>query len=68
MSRITVNTYDNFAIVLGTDSIMRWWFIVSMPVCFILMAGRVLSNALIDRAKYRNNETLIQQAVIGGDA
>jgi TRAP-type C4-dicarboxylate transport system permease small subunit len=68
MSRITINTYDNFAIVLGTDSIMRWWFIISMPVCFILMAGRVLSNALIDRAKYRNNETLIQQAVIGGDA
>lgn len=66
MSRITVNTYDNFAIVLGTDGVMRWWFIVTMPVCFVLMAGRVLSNALIDRNRYRNNETLIQQAVIGG--
>ena len=68
MSRITVNTYDNFAIVLGTDNIMRWWFIVTMPICFVLMAGRVLSNAIIDLRKFRNNETLIEQAVIGGDA
>lgn len=68
MSRITVNTYDNFAIVLGTDGIMRWWFIVTMPVCFVLMAGRVLNNAIIDRTRYRNKDTLIEQAVIGGDA
>ncbi|MEM6371227.1 MAG: TRAP transporter small permease subunit [Pseudomonadota bacterium] len=68
MARITVNTYDNFAIVLGTDGVMRWWFIVTMPVCFVLMAGRVLSNALIDRRRFVNNETLIEQAVIGGDA
>lgn len=68
MARITVNTYDNFAIVLGTDSVMRWWFIVTMPICFVMMAGRVLSNALIDLDRYRNNETLIKQAVIGGDA
>ncbi|MFL4470371.1 TRAP transporter small permease [Tateyamaria armeniaca] len=66
MARITVNTYDNFAIVLGTDGVMRWWFIVTMPVCFVLMAGRVLSNAIIDLGRYRNNETLIEQAVIGG--
>lgn len=66
MARITVNTYDNFAIVLGTDSVMRWWFIITMPICFVLMAGRVLSNALIDLDRYRNNETLIKQAVIGG--
>lgn len=67
MARITINTYDNFAIVLGTDGVMRWWFIITMPLCFILMAGRVLNNALIDLSRYRNNETLIQQAVIGGE-
>ncbi|MEP1962328.1 TRAP transporter small permease [Tateyamaria sp.] len=66
MARITVNTYDNFAIVLGTDGVMRWWFIVTMPICFVLMAGRVLSNAMIDLGRYRNNEVLIKQAVIGG--
>ena len=68
MSRITINTYDNFAIVLGTDGVMRWWFIITMPIAFVLMAGRVLSNALIDLRRYRNNETLIEQAVIGGEA
>lgn len=68
MSRITINTYDNFAIVLGTDGVMRWWFIITMPIAFVLMAGRVLSNALIDLRRYRNNETLIEQSVIGGEA
>jgi len=67
MSRITINTYDNFAIVLGTDSVMRWWFIITMPIAFVMMAGRVLSNALIDLRRYRNNETLIEQSVIGGE-
>ncbi|MDB2578608.1 TRAP transporter small permease subunit [Tateyamaria sp.] len=67
MSRITVNTYDNFQIVLGTDGVMRWWFIITMPLCFIMMAGRVVGNALIDYSKYRNDETLIGRAIIGGD-
>ena len=66
-SRVTVNTYDNFAIVLGTDNDMRWWFIVTMPLCFIMMAGRVLGNALEDIANFRSGQPLIKQAVIGGD-
>ncbi|WP_299724199.1 TRAP transporter small permease subunit [uncultured Tateyamaria sp.] len=66
-SRVTVNTYDNFAIVLGTDNVMRWWFLVTMPVCFIMLAGRVVGNALEDIANYRSGEPLIKQAVIGGD-
>ncbi|KIN62593.1 TRAP dicarboxylate transporter, dctq subunit [Sulfitobacter noctilucicola] len=66
-ARVTVNTYDNFAIVLGTDNVMRWWFIVTMPVCFIVMAGRVIGNMVEDLANYRNGEPLIKQAVIGGD-
>jgi TRAP-type transport system small permease protein len=66
-SRVTVNTYDNFAIVLGTDNVMRWWFIVTMPVCFIMLAGRVVENALEDIDNYRRGHQLIDQAVIGGD-
>lgn len=66
-ARVTVNTYDNFAIVLGTDNVMRWWFIVTMPVCFILLAGRVVGNAVEDIANYRQGRPLIKQAVIGGD-
>jgi TRAP-type C4-dicarboxylate transport system permease small subunit len=66
-SRVTVNTYDNFAIVLGTDDIMRWWFIITMPICFTLLAARALENIVEDFAKYRNGDALIEQAVIGGD-
>jgi len=66
-ARVTVNTYDNFAIVLGTDDVMRWWFIVTMPICFIMMAGRVLGNTLEDISNFRSGNRLINQAVIGGD-
>ena len=67
-ARVTVNTYDNFAIVLGTDDIMRWWFIITMPMCFILLATRAIENIAEDFTKYRNGDPLIEQAVIGGDA
>ena len=67
MSRVTVNTYDNFAIVLGTDDTMRWWFMVTMPVCFILLATRAVENVIEDFANYKSGEPLIKQAVIGGD-
>ncbi|MGB3245322.1 MAG: TRAP transporter small permease subunit [Sulfitobacter sp.] len=66
-ARVTINTYDNFAIVLGTDNVMRWWFIVTMPVCFTMMAGRVIENTVEDITKFKNREPLIEQAVIGGD-
>ncbi|MEP5152817.1 TRAP transporter small permease subunit [Planktotalea sp.] len=66
-SRVTVNTYDNFAIVLGTDDTMRWWFLVTMPVCFILLATRAMENIHEDFANYRTDQPLIKQAVIGGD-
>ena len=66
-ARVTVNTYDNFAIVLGTDDVMRWWFIVTMPICFIMMAGRVLGNTIENLTRFRNGEPLVKQAVIGGD-
>ncbi|MGB1235134.1 MAG: TRAP transporter small permease [Planktomarina sp.] len=68
MSRVTVNTYDNFAIVLGTDDIMRWWFILTMPVCFMLLACRAVENIVEDLANFRAGAPLIKQAVIGGDA
>lgn len=66
-ARVTVNAYDNFAIVLGTDDIMRWWFLFSMPLCFILLATRAIENILEDWAKYKRGDVMIEQAVIGGD-
>jgi len=66
-ARVTVNAYDNFAIVLGTDDIMRWWFLFTMPLCFILLATRAVENVLEDFGKYRSGAPMIEQAVIGGD-
>ncbi|MEO0357900.1 MAG: TRAP transporter small permease subunit [Pseudomonadota bacterium] len=67
MARQTVNAYDNFAIVLGTDDIMRWWFLFTMPLCFVLLATRAIENILEDYRNYKNGNTMIKQAVIGGD-
>lgn len=66
-ARVTINTYDNFAIVLGTDDVMRWWFIVTMPLCFILLAARAIENIVEDFGNYRSGRPLIRQAVIGGE-
>ncbi len=64
-ARVTVNTYDNFAIVLGTDDVMRWWFLITMPLCFVLLAARAFENIVEDFGNYRRGDTLIKQAVIG---
>ena len=66
-ARVTVNSYDNFQIVLGTDNLMQWWFIITVPIALILMAGRVIENLTDDLRNYRTGKPLIGQAVIGGD-
>jgi len=65
--RLTANSAANFQIVLGTDNTMQWWFIATIPVAFVLLAARVFENMSDDIARWRKNEPLIQQAVIGGD-
>ena len=65
--RLTANSAANFQIVLGTDNTMQWWFIATIPLAFVLLAGRVFENLSDDLRRYRNNEPLIEQAVIGGD-
>jgi TRAP-type C4-dicarboxylate transport system permease small subunit len=65
--RLTANSAANFQIVLGTDNTMQWWFIATIPLAFVLLAGRVFENLSDDMRRYRNNEPLIEQAVIGGD-
>ena len=65
--RVVALSASNFQIVLGTDNTMQWWFIASIPVAFVLLAARVFENLSDDIRRYRNNEPLIQQAVIGGD-
>ena len=64
----TVRAAANFSIMLGTDNMMQWWFLISVPLAFLLLAGRVFENALDDWRKYRDGAEMIETAVIGGDA
>lgn len=65
--RVTTNSAANFQILLGTDNVLQWWFLITVPLAFILLAARVLENLLEDLRNYKNGEPLIKQAVIGGD-
>lgn len=65
-SRVTANSAANFQILLGTDNVLQWWFLATVPVAFILLAARVLENLLEDIANYRSGEPVIQQSSIGG--
>lgn len=66
--RITINSAANFQILLGTDNVLQWWFLTSVPIAFILLSGRVLKNLLEDLDNYKSGEQIIKPAVIGGDA
>ena len=67
-SRLVALSASNFQIVLGTDNIMQWWFLLTAPIAFVLMAGRVFQNLFDDLRNWRTGAPLIRQAVIGGDA
>lgn len=66
-TRVTALSASNFQIVLGTDNVMQWWFLITVPIGFMLMAGRVFQNLIDDLRNYRSGAPLIKQAVIGGD-
>lgn len=65
--RFTALSADNFQLVDGVDDVMKWWFYITVPIAFTLMAGRVIGNWLEDWNNYRSGNQIIQQAVIGGD-
>ncbi|MEM8842739.1 MAG: TRAP transporter small permease subunit [Pseudomonadota bacterium] len=66
-ARLTANSAANFQILLGTDDVLQWWFLISVPIAFVLMAARVIENLIEDIGNYRSGKTLIKQAVIGGE-
>lgn len=65
--RVTANSASNFAIVPGTDETMQWWFLIVLPLSFAMLTARALENFITDLRNYKSGETLIKQAVIGGD-
>jgi len=66
-TRVAANSAANFQILAGTDEFMQWWYLVTVPLAFILMAGRVLENWFEDLGNYRSGAQLIKPAVIGAD-
>ena len=66
-TRVVANSASNFQIMLGTDNVMQWWFLATVPASFILLCARVLENFIDDVTSYRSGAEMISQAVIGGD-
>ncbi|MEM9973011.1 MAG: TRAP transporter small permease subunit [Pseudomonadota bacterium] len=66
-ARLVANSAANFQIMLGTDNVLQWWFLISVPIAFMMLAGRVIENWIADLKNYREGEPLIEQAVIGAD-
>jgi len=66
-SRLVANSAANFQIMLGTDNVLQWWFLISVPISFLMLTGRVIENYVTDWHNFRTGNTLIEQAVIGAD-
>jgi TRAP-type C4-dicarboxylate transport system permease small subunit len=66
-TRLTALSASNFQIVLGTDNVMQWWFLITAPLSFVLLAARVFENLGDDISNWRTNQPLIKPAVIGED-
>ncbi len=64
-SRLVALSASNFQIVLGTDNVMQWWFLLTVPFSFILLAGRVFENLVDDIENWKAETPLISQSVIG---
>ena len=65
-ARAAALSASNFQIVLGTDNVMQWWFLLTAPFAFLLMAARVVENVYEDIENYQNGNELIQKGIMGG--
>ncbi len=66
-TQVAANSAANFQILLGTDNVLQWWFLVSVPLSFVLIAARAIENWLQDLANLRQGHALITPAAIGAD-
>jgi TRAP-type C4-dicarboxylate transport system permease small subunit len=60
-------SYDNFAIVGGTDDVMEWWFYLATPLAWSLLVIRVIQNFIEDLGKYKRGEPFILQGLLNDD-
>ncbi len=64
-TQVAANSAANFQILLGTDNVLQWWFLVSVPISFLLIAARAMENWLEDLTKLRSGAPLITAVSIG---
>lgn len=64
--RVVANAGSNFMFVTGTNNVFVWWFLISLPIAFVLLSGRVFQNLFDDIGNYRNGRPMIEQTVLGG--
>lgn len=60
-------SYDNFAIVQGTDDVMQWWFYIATPFAWTVLIFRVLQNFVEDLGNYRRGDPMQIKTNIFGD-
>jgi TRAP-type C4-dicarboxylate transport system permease small subunit len=66
-TQVAANSAANFQILLGTDNVLQWWFLVSVPLSFVLITARAMENWLIDLNNLQSGEDLIGLVAIGAD-
>lgn len=66
-TRVVANSAANFQILLGTDGVMQWWFLLALPISFICVTARAMQNWKIDFDNYRAGEVLIKPSALVGD-
>jgi TRAP-type C4-dicarboxylate transport system permease small subunit len=60
-------SHDNFAIVQGTDDVMKWWFYMALPLSFSLLVFRVTQNLIVDTKMFLAKQPLIITTTMFGD-
>lgn len=63
--KLAANSASNFQILLGTDDVMVWWFVILVPVSFTILAARAVENMIEDLRRFRNDAPLIQMTTLG---
>jgi TRAP-type C4-dicarboxylate transport system permease small subunit len=57
-------SYDNFAIVGGTDNVMEWWFYLANPLAWSLIIFRVLQNLVEDIRLFKDGKPFAMQGTL----
>jgi len=65
--QVTLNSAANSAFVDDTNSrLLLWWFVILVPLSFILLSGRAIGVWLDDIKRYRSGEQMVETFAIGG--